>query len=138
MNNNKEFTDYSNSILQAKSAKQAYATFFENELLAQISKIVEGLPYRDLVKLNGEPIKITQQSQIKVTKISIGYVETSVQCMADLCTDYRHLHIKLSDVYTGFTTSYAGLIKKISEGAAIPGIVCKSGLFGKKQLVLDI
>ena len=136
--NNKEFTDYSNSISRTKLAKQAYEAFFENELLAQISRIIEGLPYRDLVKLNGKPIKITQHNQLKVTKIGIGYVETYVQCITDLVTDYRHLHIKLSDVYTGLCTAYANLIKKISEGATIPGIICKSGFPGKKQLVLDI
>lgn len=138
MNNNKEFTDYSNSISKVKSAKQAYATFFENELLAQISQIVEGLSYKDLINLNGQPIRISQHTQTKITVISIGYFKTCVQCITDLCTDYRQLHIKLSDIYTGFSTSYDDLIKKISEGATIPGIKCKSGFLGKKQLVLDV
>ncbi|MCR5147161.1 MAG: hypothetical protein K6B70_07490 [Clostridia bacterium] len=136
--NNMELADYRNSISKAKVSKEAYATFFENELLAQISKIVEGLPYRDLVRLNGKSIKITQHNQIKATTISIGYVENYVQCISDLCTDYRHLQVKLSDIYTGFRTAYAGLIKKITEGAVIPGIICKSTFLGKKYLVIDI
>ena len=136
--NNINNKDFERSISKAKSSKQAYEEFFENELLAQISMIVESLPYRDLVKLNGKPIRVIQHTQTQITVISIGYFKTCVQCITDLCTDYRHLHIKLSDIYTGFITSYAGLIKKISEGATIPGIVCKSGFFGKKQLILDI
>lgn len=139
MNNSKlNFPDFEKSVTDAKAAKKAYEEFFEKELLAQISKIINGLPYRELVKLNHAPIKITQQDQLKITKISIGYVSVYVQDFNDFFTDYRMLRIKPADVYTGFCTAYNNLFKRLLEGATIPGIIYKVSFFGKGQLLLDI
>ena len=91
----KDYANFEKSISEARTAKQAYERFFEKELLAQISKIIDSLPYGELVKLNGKPIKITQQSQIKVTIISIGYVNLYVHdllvCLAHY-TNYLIVH----------------------------------------------
>lgn len=134
----KNYANFEKSISEARTAKQAYERFFEKELLAQISKIIDSLPYGELVKLNGKPIKITHQNQIKVTIISIGYVNLYVHDFTSFITDYRQLRLRQSDIYTGFCTAYSNLFKRLLDGATIPGIIFKVSLFRKGQLVLDI